>query len=149
MPKYSIILWLSSPSLRKEIDLRTFTNELNDAKKFYNSVSEKSQKNIKKITLMEIRESEIRVELTSMVRLTKPIIALKTFSHYLASKTNLSALVRKRALWRGTSTEILEQENYISSEAILTKVVHLAFSSKPEDILVFEEIRKILLNSNL
>lgn len=147
MYKYHVRLWLSNDSLRKDINLETYKPQIMKAQEHYNSISAKAR-NKKVISSIKVENSEILIELVSNSSLNKPTIALKGLSHYLVTQSSMRNLVRNKALFRGTSTQILRQDDFISNESFLTRIIQIIYSDNDNDKQILTELKSVLINTD-
>lgn len=140
MKTYNIVLWLANERLRKIISLTEtkYKIAIDNAVELFNSVSNRSVNNQKKITSYEVIDnlgtSEIHITLQSASTLTNPNKSLKVFSTAL-THGSLKDLVANGSLFRGRSTtiEIVGDKIEFTDEVLINILIHCTIRNHLKD----------------
>lgn len=132
--------------MRENESLENYAAIFHEAEKYFNQKSKLST--IKKeMQITHIKKETISVTLSSSTILTTPTLALQAFSRYIVNNKNTKHLVKNKALFRGESTEVKQEENMMSDAELLKELIDIVVSGRKEQKQVLEEIKLILKKS--
>ena len=152
---YSIGFQLASEEKASKVNMKDYANEIKAAVDDFNKTGAKA-KNKRSIVNYNITYNTLFIEFESDVELSSPTKSFRYFSKYLIDHTAFRDFVSEGRLFKGVEVKRLVDEEDMSDEEMITKLLHWVLSQDVESAnekknkrVVIDKIKELLRETQL
>lgn len=152
---YSISFQLASEEKASQVNLKDYANEIKAAVEDFNTTGAEAR-NKRRIVDYNITYNTLSIAFESDVELSSPTKSFRNFSKYLIDHTTFKDFVSEGRLLKGVEVKRVLDEEDMSDEEMLTKLLHWVLSKDVESAnekknkrVVIDKIKELLRETQL